>query len=215
MDPLTAGIISAGANTIGGLFQNQNSRANADHAFNQSLEASNTAHQREVTDLRAAGLNPILSALGSGASTPGATPSESSNLGEGISKGMDTAMAVKSMNKELQAKDATIGNLQADTDNKGAQRNLINAQAHQAHIDSQNKALQSELLQKTLPSMIKKAKAEGDWSEVNQIMGVISAGASSAADVLSIGNVFKGASKALDTKSMKLPPATFGKPFGK
>ena len=191
MDPLTAGIISAGANIVGGLIQNQNSRANTDHAFNQSLEASNTAHQREVTDLRAAGLNPILSALGSGASTPGATPSESSNLGEGISKGMDTAIAVKSMNKELQAKDATIGNLNADTDNKGAQRNLINAQAHQAHIDAQNKALQSELLEKTLPSMIKKAKAEGDWSQVNQIMGIIGAGTNSAKDVMQMFNPFQ------------------------
>ena len=52
---------------------------------------------------------------------------------------MDTAIAVKSMNKELPDQKMQQSNLNADTDNKGAQRNLINAQAHQAHIDAQNK----------------------------------------------------------------------------
>ena len=39
--------------------------------------------------------------------------------------------------------------------------------------------------------MIKKAKAEGDWSQINQIMGIIGAGTNSAVDVMQMFNPFK------------------------
>jgi len=61
----------------GQLFNYNQQRANNQSAIEQSDkqiqfqdQMSKTAHQREVADLQAAGLNPILSAGGNGASTP-------------------------------------------------------------------------------------------------------------------------------------------------
>lgn len=80
--------VSAGLDFVGGLMGNSSSakEAGKNRAWQEYM--SNTAHVREVRDLKRAGLNPMLSGMGgSGASSPGgATAQQSNPFSSGASK---------------------------------------------------------------------------------------------------------------------------------
>jgi len=111
---------------VGGMGSNRKAKKEASANREFQLYMSNTAHQREVEDLRKAGLNPILSAT-KGATTPGGAMATYSNPLEHAGAGVASGAKMSALEKPLI--EAQIKSATADTAQKVANAHLLNEQA--------------------------------------------------------------------------------------